>query len=456
MSTNGSFRLFESSPQYFATLEGHTLEGYTGVVSIAFSPNGAMLATGGSYDGTVKLWDVKTRQSIATFDTSHEIYGTQALLCCLLSRRRDTGPMVHGKSICGTLPTQTQIATFAPHDAKRLAFSPDGTILASTSSGIKLWDVQTKQNIITLKEWDWDPISSLAFSPDGTMLASASKDNTIKLWDLKTNQIITALEGHKEQVSSLAFSPDGTMLVSGSPDYTGRDGETVKVWDVKTKQVIATFSPKWGTDAVAFSPDGAILASPTNKISIALWDVKTKQPVATLRGHIKGVTRMAFSPDGTTLASGDFDGNILLWDMSEFVTPVVIFADANLRAAIRDALGKSAFAPITVTDMAQLTVLDASNRDIRELDGLESATQLTNLNLEGNPLSSSAIATHIPALRKRGVVVLFDDKPTATPDFDGDNAVTIADFLLFVAQFGLGQGDAEYGRAVRSGWGMVR
>ena len=94
--------------------------------------------------------------------------------------------------------------------------------------------------------------------------------------------------------------------------------------------------------------------------------------------------------------------------------------------------------------MAQLTVLDASNRDIRELDGLESAARLTNLNLEGNPLSSSAIATHIPALRERGVAVLFDDKPTTTPDFDGDNAVTIADFLLFVAQFGLGQGDAEY------------
>ena len=222
---------------------------------------------------------------------------------------------------------------------------------------------------------------------------------------------------------------------------------TVKLWDVTTRQNIATLEPTnpgWGFFSVAFSPDGAILASGSDDQKITLWDVTTRQNIATLDGHTDRVRSMAFSPDGKTLASGAINGEVLLWDMSQYVTPVVIFADANLRAVIRDALGKSAFAPITATDMARLTTLDASNRDIRELDGLEFATRLTNLNLQGNPLSSSAVSTHIPALRERGVVVLFGDKPTATPDFDGDNAVTIADFLLFVAQFGLGQGDAGY------------
>ena len=262
------------------------------------------------------------------------------------------------------------------------------------------------------------------------------------MWDLETKQPIATLEGHKEWVQSVAFSPDGTLLASGSLDYTGKGDETVKVWDVKTKQVIAPFAPKWGTYTVAFSPDGAILASSIDGRSIALWDVKTKQPVTTFRGHTTRVNRIAFSPDGTMLASGDADGSVLLWDMSQFVTPVVIFADANLRLVIRDALGKSAFAPITVPDMARLTVLNASNRNIRELDGLEFATQLTNLNLAGNPLSSSAISTHIPALRARGVAVVFDKQ--TTPDFDGDGAVAIADFLLFVAQFGLSDNDAGY------------
>ena len=142
------------------------------------------------------------------------------------------------------------------------------------------------------------------------------------------------------------------------------------------------------------------------------------------------------------LAYGSSDGKVTLWDMSEYVTPVVYMPDANLRTAIRDALGKSRFAPITVTDMASLTTLDASNRNIRDLTGLESATNLVELNLKDNPLNAPAINIHIPALQGRGVEVLFDKTPT--PDFDGDGAVGFADFLLFVAQFGFSEDDEGY------------
>ena len=128
--------------------------------------------------------------------------------------------------------------------------------------------------------------------------------------------------------------------------------------------------------------------------------------------------------------------------MSQYVTPVVYMPDANLRVVIRDVLGKSPFAPITTTDMASLTALDASNRNIRDLDGLEFATNLTALNLVDNRLSSLSINTHIPALQNRGVEVLFDKTPT--PDFDGDGVVGFADFLLFVAQFGFSEDDEGY------------
>ncbi len=92
--------------------------------------------------------------------------------------------------------------------------------------------------------------------------------------------------------------------------------------------------------------------------------------------------------------------------------------------------------------MASLTALDASNRNIRELEGLDSATNLTRLNLVDNRLSSLSITTHIPALQERGVEVLFDKPPT--PDFDGDGAIDFADFLLFVAQFGFSEDDEGY------------
>jgi len=121
---------------------------------------------------------------------------------------------------------------------------------------------------------------------------------------------------------------------------------------------------------------------------------------------------------------------------------VVNIPDANLRAVIRSALGKSRFAPITKADMARLTTLDASNRNIRDLTGLEFATNLTMLNLTDNPLSSQSRTTHIPVLQDRGVEVTFDKPPIA--DFDSDGIVGVSDFLLFVAQFGLSQGDAGY------------
>ena len=445
------FYLSELSPHYRATLEGHTLEGYTGVASIAFSPNGAMLATGGKFDLEGKVWDSTSEKIVATLDAAYKNFGGKSTYVAFSP---DGATLAYGawETNLWDMATQTQIATFEPFVVP-IAFSHDGAMLASSSTNgfadgwrVVLWDVKTRQKIATLTGHETFA-GSVAFSPDDRILAATS-EKTIKLWDLKTKQPIATLEGHKEGVQSLAFSPDGTMLASGglaswSSDTRKWNHETVVLWDVKTKQVIATFSPENGTEAVAFSPDGAILVSAIDKRrSIGLWDVKTKQPVATFRGHTNGVIRMAFSPDGTTLASGDFDGNILLWDMSAFVTPVAVILDANLRAAIRDALGMQRFAPITVTEIGRLTTLDASNRNIHELDGIESATNLTEVNLEGNPLSSSAVRTHVPALRERGVAVAFDAPPTS--DFSGDGVVNFTDFLQFAANYGRGASDAGY------------
>ena len=72
---------------------------------------------------------------------------------------------------------------------------------------------------------------------------------------------------------------------------------------------------------------------------------------------------------------------------------------------------------------------------------LEFATNLTELNLKDNRLSSLSITKHIPALQERGVAVLFDNP---TPDFSGDDVVDFTDFLLFVAQFGFSEDDEEY------------
>ena len=272
------------------------------------------------------------------------------------------------------------------------------------------------------------------FPPDGTMLASGSH-GTVKLWDVATRTEIATLK-HRFGIDSVAFSPDGTMLASGS------EGGTVKLWDVATWT--NTISLKAHTDyitSVAFSPDGATLASGSWDKTIKLWDIATGDSVATFYRHPSPVFSLTFLPYSTTLASGGVWA-VVLWDMSQYITPVIYIPDANLRAVIRDALGKSRFAPITVTDMASLTTLDASNRNIRELEGLEFATNLTELNLKDNPLNAPAINIHIPVLQERGVEVLFDKLPI--PDFDRDGVVGFADFLQFVAQFGFSEDDEGY------------
>ena len=427
-----SFELWEIPPQRITKLEGHTSR----VRAVAFSPDRTMLASG-SEDKTVRLWNV-AGEHIAVL----EGYTREVFSVAFSPDGKTLASGAGGDVWLWDIVTEETIAIFSSsHKMWSIAFSPDGTTLAYLGSqGVRLWDVAMRRDTGVLPEHT-NAVFSIAFSPDGKTLASASSDRTIKLWDVATRTNIATLEDHMQVVLSVAFSPDGKTLASASPD------RTIKLWNISTEENIATIlgEDSGGNTSVlslAFSPDGTTLASGARDNMVRLWDVATKKNIATLRGHTDWVTSVSFSPDGTTLASGAYDGSVLLWDMSEYVTPVANIPDANLRAVIRSALGKSRFAPITVTDMASLTALDASNRNIRDLTGLESATHLTELNLVDNPLSAPAIHTHIPALQERGVEVLFDKTPT--PDFDGDGIIGIGDFLIFVAQFGFSEGDEGY------------
>ncbi|NCQ97801.1 MAG: hypothetical protein GPJ11_00005, partial [Microcystis aeruginosa L211-101] len=153
-------------------------------------------------------------------------------------------------------------------------------------------------------------VNSVNFSPDGKTLVSGSWDKTIKLWNVETGQEIRTLKGHDNYVTSVNFSPDGKTLVSGSWD------KTIKLWNVKTGQEIRTLKGHYAlVSSVNFSPDGKTLVSGSNDYTIKLWNVETGQEIRTLKGHDSFVQSVNFSPDGKTLVSGSADNTIKLWDV---------------------------------------------------------------------------------------------------------------------------------------------
>ena len=270
-----------------AILVGHT-DKYT-TNSVAFSPDGNTLVGGGS-DGTVRLWDV-------------------------VSEELNTVLIGHSESV------------------NSVAFSPDGSILASGSGDntVRLWDMPSGQPKIILIG-HLGGVNSVTFSPDGSTLASSATERTynmVRLWDVASGQpktilpfpLHTNLGLSFRSANSVAFSPDGSTLAGA----VSRNDDTVRLWDVASEEHKAVLTGHlWGVISVAFSPDGSTLASGGSDNTVRLWDMASGQHKAVLTGHLGSINSVAFSPDGSTLASGSSDRMVRLWDLTTTTTTPAI------------------------------------------------------------------------------------------------------------------------------------
>jgi WD40 repeat protein/serine/threonine protein kinase len=164
-------------------------------------------------------------------------------------------------------------------------------------------------------------LCALAFSPDGTQVASSSDDHTARLWDAATGALLQVLEGHTATVWTVAFRRDGERVVTASADGT------VRQWDVASGQPIGIpyRAHRNAAHAAVYSPDGRRIASGGHDGTVRLWGADDQEDIAVLHGHTQRVVQLAFSPDGRRLASASLymDRTARVWEVGSRGSPVL-------------------------------------------------------------------------------------------------------------------------------------
>jgi WD40 repeat protein len=339
--------LSAEEPKPRVILQGHT----EAVISLAFSPDGKTLASGGA-DEALRLWDVTTGKNITTLKDAGS-YGWcsaafspdgKQLALAGGGNKIKLWNVVDGKS---TVLFELKSEYARP----TVVFSPDGKTLASGGMCIRemqLWDVTTGNNIATIQQGVYG-IRAMAFTPDSKVLASIGRYEGTRRWDAVTGKEIpiTLSADDKKRVEKL-------INQLGNEDFSEREKATKELEaigplaiellkpatekeDVEISSRAAVLvgllkAKSWsrGAPSGAFSPDGKTLATALGNVTvneggqnvvketggIKLWAVATGKELATLTGHEGQVGPLVFSPDGKFLASGSEDRSIKLWDLA--------------------------------------------------------------------------------------------------------------------------------------------
>jgi hypothetical protein len=200
---------------------------------------------------------------------------------------------------------------FRPYD---LAFSRDGENLVTCASigRVHVWQESDGELLRTLRVSGSGSVESVALSPDGETIALGTRNSEVVLMRLADGEVLHTLELNRGTVIDLAFSPDGLRVAAATSK--GRVG----LWRVADGALLSNQTRAVSADGcVAFSPDGALVAVAWGGEQVDLWDAGSGAPLRSLFGHTDRVQSAAFSPDGTVIATAARDHTVRLWRASD-------------------------------------------------------------------------------------------------------------------------------------------
>jgi WD40 repeat protein len=326
------------------TLKGHE----AAITHVGFSSTGKQLVST-SADKTARVWDMDhTGEAIRTLERSGK--------GCYAARFSPDGQWIAaaaGGSVrlwdAATGKIVRELSAGGKSRVYSVAFSStDNRLLAVGYGGqtdvsyVALWDIDAATELARLPgatdlpdfrlDENSGVVGALALSPDGKYLvagfgspglfAPSFSAHPLKVWEVAARRLIRRLSGHTGYCVSLAFSKDGARLASGS-----RDGTAI-LWSTKTWKATRTlrnadadsmYSTVYGqpgmVEDVAFSSDGKTLALGSREGTVQFWEVDTGELQKTLKGHSSAVSAVVLSPDGRTLATGGSDQTVRLWNV---------------------------------------------------------------------------------------------------------------------------------------------
>jgi WD40 repeat protein len=301
------------------------------VLSMAFSPDGKWLATGGI--GLIQVWELSDGHEASRIHPFFPVKGSGTEeehqipeLVEQMTFNPDGRLLVTNRKYAGRIEDTVRIWEAStgrllsnlthPGGGLALAFSPDGRRLATCArykfadipssmqamypeleigqSTVNVWDPATGTKVYQLMHDD--VVGDVTFSPDGKWLATNSGDNTARLWESQSGRE-TARLVEPAGVIATAFRDQGSRLVTISGEYHAQE------WEPPPQHQEARKEHGGPVTAVAFSPNGKWLATGSSDRTARLWEMTTGRETARL-AHPKEVTAVAFSPDGSLLATG--------------------------------------------------------------------------------------------------------------------------------------------------------